>query len=103
MDPHKAIPAVHSANFCETTVVVSESAEKATKVAAWWDSIEHGLTDDEFLDGAATDAYDVVYICTPNALHLTYVEAAATFESDSLRESDGIEPRTCRAAGRRRC
>ena len=32
---------------------------------------------DEYAEGAATDEYDAVYVCTPNALHLEYVESAA--------------------------
>lgn len=82
----KAIPAVQTSEFCETTVVVSGSEEKAIEVAGEWDTIEHALTYDDFLDGAGRDAYDAVYICTPNALHLPYVEAAATFDKAILCE-----------------
>ena len=82
----KAIPAVQSSDYGETTVVVSGSAAKAEEVAAAWDSIEHALTYDAFLAGEAADAYDAVYICTPNALHLPYVEAAAEFGKAVLCE-----------------
>ncbi|MFC4551123.1 MULTISPECIES: D-xylose 1-dehydrogenase Gfo6 [Halorussus] len=75
----QAIPAVADSKFCETTVVVSSSREKAESVAdeAETDTIAATVTYDEFVDGAATDEYDAVYVCTPNAYHLPYVEAAA--------------------------
>ena len=73
----EAMPAIEESTFCETTVVVSGSHEKADRVAAATETVTDALTYDEFLDGAATDAYDAVYVVTPNALHLPYVEAAA--------------------------
>jgi len=73
----KAMPAVEESEYCTTTVAVSSTTEKAESVVAERDSIERGLSYDEYQDGAATDAYDAVYVCTPNALHLPYVEAAA--------------------------
>ncbi|NHN60726.1 MULTISPECIES: D-xylose 1-dehydrogenase Gfo6 [Halorussus] len=75
----QAIPAVRDSKFCETTVAVSSSTEKAESVAdeAETGTIDTALTYDEFVDGAATDAYDAAYVCTPNAYHLPYVEAAA--------------------------
>ena len=82
----KAIPAVQESNLAETTVVVSGSREKATDVADEYDTIERGLTYEEFHDGAAADAYDAVYICTPNALHLPYVETAADLDKAILCE-----------------
>ena len=73
----QAIPAVEAAKFCETTVLVSGSARRAADVAAETPSVEATITYDEFVDGAATDEYDAVYICTPNARHLPYASAAA--------------------------
>ncbi|WP_247004267.1 D-xylose 1-dehydrogenase Gfo6 [Halosolutus gelatinilyticus] len=73
----KAMPAIEASTFCETTVVVSRSKEKAERVAADHEPIEVGLSAEEFHDGAATDAYDAVYVCTPNARHLEFVESAA--------------------------
>ena len=40
-------------------------------------TVESTLTYEELTDGAATDEYDAVYVCTPNALHLPYAETAA--------------------------
>jgi xylose dehydrogenase (NAD/NADP) len=73
----QAMPAVEASEFCETTVVVSSSREKAESVAAETQTVEAALTYEEFEAGDATDAYDAVYVCTPNALHLPYAEAAA--------------------------
>jgi xylose dehydrogenase (NAD/NADP) len=81
-----AIPAVEDSTFCETTVLVSGDAEKAGAVARATDAVEHGITYDEFHDGVAADAYDAVYVVTPNALHLPFVETAADLSKDVLCE-----------------
>ncbi|MGB9965654.1 D-xylose 1-dehydrogenase Gfo6 [Halobacterium hubeiense] len=73
----QAMPAVEASEFCETTVVVSSTHEKAEEVAAETPTVEAALTYEEFEAGEATDEYDAAYICTPNALHLPYAEAAA--------------------------
>ena len=73
----EAIPAIQNGDLCETTVVVSGSIEKADRVAAEVETVEAAITYEDFHDGAAVDAYDAVYICTPNATHLEYVETAA--------------------------
>ncbi|WP_416841769.1 D-xylose 1-dehydrogenase Gfo6 [Haloferax sp. DFSO52] len=73
----QAIPAVEESDFCETTVVVSSSAEKAARGAELSETISHALTYDQFHEGVAADAYDAVYVVTPNGLHLPYVETAA--------------------------
>jgi xylose dehydrogenase (NAD/NADP) len=80
-----AIPVTQESEVCETTVVVSSSTEKAERVADER-GVEHALTYDEFTDGAATDAYDAVYVGTPNALHLPYVETAAEHDKAVLCE-----------------
>jgi predicted dehydrogenase len=71
-----ALPAIESSDLGETTVVVSSSTEKAERIGREND-IEHGLSYEEYHEGAKTDAYDAVYVGTPNALHLEYVETAA--------------------------
>ena len=73
----QAIPAVEKSERCTTTVVVSSSTGKAEAVADGHGTIEHAITYDEYHEGVAADAYDAVYVCTPNALHLPYVETAA--------------------------
>ncbi|GAB3031825.1 D-xylose 1-dehydrogenase Gfo6 [Natronobiforma cellulositropha] len=72
----KAMPAVENSTFCETTVVVSGSSEKAQEVADDHETVEAGLTYEQFHDGEALEHYDAVYVCTPNALHLEFVESA---------------------------
>jgi len=73
----KAMPAVASSDLCETTALVSSSREKAERLANEHGTVEAAITYEEFHDGAAADAYDAIYVCTPNALHLPYVETAA--------------------------
>jgi predicted dehydrogenase len=80
-----AMPAVEESDLCETTVAVSSSKEKAGRVADEH-GLEAGVTYEEFHDGAAAEAYDVVYVCTPNALHLPYVETAADLDKAVLCE-----------------
>ena len=82
----EAIPAVAESTFCETTVVISGSKEKAESATDLADTIDHAITYEEFHDGAAADAYDAVYVCTPNALHLPFVETAVRLGKDVLCE-----------------
>jgi len=81
-----AIPATNELDRLATTVVVSSSTAKAERVAEQHETVERALTYDEFRNGAGTDAYDAVYVGTPNALHLPYVEAAAEYGKDVLCE-----------------
>ncbi|WP_129116994.1 D-xylose 1-dehydrogenase Gfo6 [Halegenticoccus tardaugens] len=71
-----ALPAIAESDYCEATVLVSGSAEKARRVADEA-GVERAITYDEYGDGVAADAYDAAYVVTPNALHLPHVEAAA--------------------------
>ncbi len=82
----RAIPALEAGKLCEVTVVVSGSAEKATDVVNQWPTVEHGITYEEFHEGEATEHYDAVYICTPNATHLDYTVRAAELGKDVLCE-----------------
>ena len=82
----RAIPAVGSARFCETTVVVSSSTEKADEAAAGHPTIERAISYEEFHDGTAVDAYDAVYVATPNTTHPQYVATAAEFDKAILCE-----------------
>jgi len=70
-----ALPAVAAAEYATVGAVVSGDAEKAARVGEEYDA--RALTYEAFADGAATDAYDAVYVCTPNARHLPHVETAA--------------------------
>ena len=82
----QAMPAVANAELCETTVLVSGDPEKAADVAADSDTVEHAISYDAFHDGEARDAYDAVYVVTPNALHLPFVETAAELDKAILCE-----------------
>lgn len=79
------LPAIENSDLGEVTVVVSSSTEKAADVAAEND-VDRGISYDEFHDGAAVDAYDAVYVGTPNALHLEYVETAADLDKPVICE-----------------
>lgn len=72
----EAIPAIRDAELCETTVLVSSSTAKAEEIADE-QGVAHGISYDDFHDGEAADAYDAVYVATPNATHLGFVETAA--------------------------
>ncbi|MFC7113806.1 D-xylose 1-dehydrogenase Gfo6 [Natronoarchaeum sp. GCM10025703] len=82
----RALPALLDSDSCTPTVTVSSTTEKAERVAGEFTTVERGISYDEFHDGAATDLYDAVYICTPNALHLTYTETAAKYGKAVLCE-----------------
>lgn len=101
----EAIPAVENSEFCETTVAVSSSIDDPADVPGT--EVEHALDYEEFEDDVASDAYDAVYICTPNALHLDHVRAAAENGKDVLcekpmeasRDRAGELIEVCEAAG----
>lgn len=82
----RALPALEKSDLCEPSVLVSGSVEKAERLAADTDSASHGITYEAFHDGAHRAAYDAVYVCTPNALHLDFVETAAAFDRAVLCE-----------------
>ncbi|MEF8852382.1 MAG: D-xylose 1-dehydrogenase Gfo6 [Haloarculaceae archaeon] len=83
--PDVAIPAIAESDYCETTVCVSGDKDKAERVADE-NGAHHGITYDEYADGEAVEAYDAVYVVTPNALHLPHVETAAEHGKDVLCE-----------------
>lgn len=80
------IPAIESATRCTTTTVVSGSEEKRKQAVETYDTVETGLGYEDFERGKAADAYDAVYVCTPNALHLESVSAALEQGKDVLVE-----------------
>jgi len=82
----KMIPAVEAEPGIETSVLVSSTAEKAERVADEANVDAVGIDYDSFHDGEVVEAYDAVYVCTPNALHLPYVETAAELDKAVLCE-----------------
>jgi xylose dehydrogenase (NAD/NADP) len=82
----EAIPAIDRSDYCEVSVVVSGDSQKASRVATTSDTATSGITYEEYHDGVAADEYAAVYVCTPNATHLEYVETAASLGKDVLCE-----------------
>jgi xylose dehydrogenase (NAD/NADP) len=80
-----ALPAIEQGEHCTASVLVTGDAEKGGRIA---DDVgaAHVLDYAEYQDGAAAEAYDAVYVSTPNALHLEHVETAAALGKDVLCE-----------------
>lgn len=72
---HVALPAIDAADYAEPALLVTGSPEATADVAEAYavPTIDY----DAYADGEAVDAYDAVYIATPNALHLPHAETAA--------------------------
>ncbi|MFC4437785.1 MULTISPECIES: D-xylose 1-dehydrogenase Gfo6 [Natrialbaceae] len=81
----RALPAIRKTDLCEATIVVDLWSEKARAVAEAFD-VPNWISSDEFKAGVAVETYDAVYVATPNAFHLPYVEAAARFGKSVLCE-----------------
>ncbi|MDX1746441.1 MAG: D-xylose 1-dehydrogenase Gfo6, partial [Halobacteriales archaeon] len=79
-------PALKRSDRCVPAVFVSGDEEKAERLAEETAGGDQGITYDEFHEGLAREAYDAVYIATPNALHLPFVETAATFGAPVICE-----------------
>ncbi len=73
---NRALPGIDEGSYCEATTLVTSSPVRAAELAAEYD-VECVLTYDEFTAGNDSDAYDAVYVATPNATHGEYVLAAA--------------------------
>lgn len=70
------LPAIEQCDYATATVGVSGSADNRKAVA---DQFGLKTTDyDGYADGTLGDAYDAVYVATPNRLHLPHVETAAS-------------------------
>ncbi|MDZ7702519.1 MAG: D-xylose 1-dehydrogenase Gfo6 [Halobacteriales archaeon] len=68
------LPAIADADYCEPTVLISGSPSTGELAA------EQGcelLDYEAYAAGDLADAYDAVYVATPNALHLPHAETAA--------------------------
>jgi predicted dehydrogenase len=71
-----SVPAIERSDYCAFTVGVSGTPETRRAVAD-----EYGVRTvdyEAYAEGVATDAYDAVYVATPNRLHLPHVETAAS-------------------------
>ena len=72
---HVSVPAIEVSDYCTFAVGVSGTPETRREVET-----EHGVRTidyEAYAEGAATDAYDAVYIATPNRRHLPHAETAA--------------------------
>ena len=81
----RALPAIAEASNCRSTVVVSGSPDKANAACEQF-GISRSMTYDEFHDGVASDEFDAVYVATPNAHHLEFIETAANHDKDVICE-----------------
>ena len=79
------VPALRESALCEVGAVVSGSPEKAAQLRDETDA-DRALSYEEFHAGEGTDSYDAVYIATPNATHLEFVETAADLGKPVLCE-----------------
>lgn len=80
-----ALPAIEDSELGEVTTLVSSSTEKAERIASEH-GVKHGIGYDEFHEGEAANAYDAVYVGTPNSFHRSYVETAAELDKAVLCE-----------------
>ncbi|WP_312910471.1 D-xylose 1-dehydrogenase Gfo6 [Natronosalvus caseinilyticus] len=73
---NRALPGIEAGEYCETTALVTSSPESvaAESIAA---DVDHCIDYDAFKSGDYADAYDAVYVSTPNARHGEYAIAAA--------------------------
>lgn len=69
------IPSAGAAKHTEIGAVVSGSPGRASDIAGTHDAVSMSYA--EFEAGEYRDAYDAVYVATPNATHQRYVETAA--------------------------
>ncbi|MFB6219991.1 MAG: D-xylose 1-dehydrogenase Gfo6 [Halolamina sp.] len=79
-----SIPAIEAGDYTRLGAVVSGTPGKAERVAD-----EHGavaLTYERYAEGEAIDAYDAVYVATPNRLHLDHVRTAADHKKHVICE-----------------
>lgn len=90
-------PVLSELDAAAATVAVSGTPEKLAAAREEWPALEATLSYEEFHAGAATDSYDAVYVCTPNATHLAHAEAAAGHGKAVLCEKP-MEATTERAA-----
>ncbi|MFC6784699.1 D-xylose 1-dehydrogenase Gfo6 [Halobaculum halobium] len=70
-----ALPGIERSAFTEATVVTDVDADAVDAVASGTDLT--GVPPEAFRAGEVAEEYDAVYVATPNATHLQYVEAAA--------------------------
>ncbi|WP_306056043.1 D-xylose 1-dehydrogenase Gfo6 [Natronococcus wangiae] len=73
---NRALPAIANGDYCETTVLVTSGPDRAKSLAEEF-GVHHVVDYETFVAGKHADAYDAVYVATPNATHSEYAVAAA--------------------------
>ncbi|RKD93263.1 D-xylose 1-dehydrogenase Gfo6 [Halopiger aswanensis] len=73
---NRALPGIAAGEYCETTVLVTGSPDRARTIAEEFD-VNHVIDYDAFRAGDHAETYDAVYVATPNATHGEYAIAAA--------------------------
>lgn len=81
----RALPSIQDTQFCEATVLVSGSPEKAAHLASTID-VNRIIDYEAFHEGEATEEYDAAYVATPPAFHREYTETAARLGKHILCE-----------------
>jgi len=71
-----ALPSLAGADYCVPTTLVTGSPDRPEAVAETA-GVERAISYEAYADGLARDAYDAVYVATPNALHPDHAVAAA--------------------------
>lgn len=79
------LPAIRDSDYCNVTTLVSGNPEKARTVGEAFD-VGRIVTYDQFHDGVGVEDYDAIYVATPPARHLPFVESAAAFDKHVLCE-----------------
>lgn len=82
---NRALPVFRATEFCECTLLVSGSPEKADGVADEYD-VDRVIDYEDFHEGVAKATYDAVYVATPPAFHREYTETAARLGKHVLCE-----------------
>jgi xylose dehydrogenase (NAD/NADP) len=81
----RTLPAIEMAAGCEATVAVSSSPAHVEAAKTDY-GIKRALSYEEYHNGVGVEAYDAVYVATPNALHLDGAETAARLGKHVLCE-----------------
>lgn len=79
-----AIPAIEKASGVEVSVLITSDPESIEGSPLSDD--RSVLTYEDYHDGVRVDAYDAVYVATPNKAHLPIIETAAQLGKDVISE-----------------
>lgn len=80
-----ALPAIERSDYCEATVLVSGSPDRARSVAEEY-AVPTVIDYEAYDEGDEAAEYDAAYVATPNAVHPRNVETAASLGKHVLSE-----------------